>query len=148
MKLTSTAFKEGASIPAKYTCDEKDTIPPLTFEDIPDKAVTLALVMDDPDAPMGIWDHWVVWNIPRDTRGVREGSEPSGVAGKNSWNRSGWGGPCPPDREHRYFFKLYALDAKLDLKAGSTKAQLEKAMKGHVVAEAQLMGRYNRRGRQ
>ncbi len=147
MKITSTAFKEGASIPAKYTCDEKDTIPPLSFEDVPEKAVTLALVMDDPDAPMGIWDHWVVWNISRDTKGVREGSEPKGVAGKNSWGKTGWGGPCPPDREHRYFFKLYALDQKLDLPAGSTKAQLEKAMKGHVVAEAQLMGRYNRRGR-
>lgn len=147
MKLTSSAFKEGASIPAKYTCDEKDTIPPLAFEDIPEKAVTFALIMDDPDAPRGTWDHWIVWNIPRDTKGVREGSEPSGVSGKNSWGRTGWGGPCPPDREHRYFFKLYALDGKLDLQAGSTKAQLEKAMKGHIVAEAQLMGRYNRRGR-
>ncbi len=147
MRITSTAFKEGASIPAKYTCDEKDTIPPLSFEDVSEKAVTLALVMDDPDAPMGIWDHWVVWNMPRDTKGVREGSEPKGVAGKNSWGKTGWGGPCPPDREHRYFFKLYALDTKLDLKAGSTKAQLEVAMKGHIVAEAQLMGRYNRRGR-
>ncbi|HSP16395.1 MAG TPA: YbhB/YbcL family Raf kinase inhibitor-like protein [Thermoanaerobaculia bacterium] len=144
MKITSSAFSEGASIPAKYTCDGGDAIPPLRFEDVPEEAASLALVMDDPDAPGGTWDHWVVWNIPRDTAEVREGLAPKGVFGNNSWRRKTWGGPCPPDREHRYFFRLYALDSTLDLAPGSTKAQLEKAMRGHILAEAQLMGRYNR----
>lgn len=147
MRLTSPAFSEGNSIPSKYTCDGGDTIPPLRFEDVPGGAKSLALVMDDPDAPGGTWDHWLLWNIPPDTREVKEGKAPRGVGGKNSWGRNDWGGPCPPDREHRYFFRLYALDRELDLAAGARKGELEKAMRGHVVAEAQLMGRYDRKRR-
>lgn len=145
MKITSSAFAEGASIPSKYTCDGSDTIPPLLFEGIPERAVSLALVMDHPDAPMGTWDHWVMWNIPRDTAEVREGTAPRGEMGKNSWKKNAWGGPCPPDREHRYSFRLYALDTTLDLPSSTTKAQLEKAMQGHIVEQAQLMGRYDRK---
>ena len=147
MRLTSTAFAEGASIPPKYTCDGQDTIPPLRFEDIPKGAAALALVMDDPDAPGGTWDHWVIWNIPPATTEIREGTAPQGVFGKNSWGRINWGGPCPPDREHRYFFRLYALDGMLDLPQGSSKGELEKAMRGHILGEARLMGRYDRKRR-
>lgn len=144
MKITSPAFEEGSSIPAKYTCDGDDAIPPLRFEEVPEGAASLALVMDDPDAPRGTWDHWVVWNIPAGTAEIREGNPPKGTFGRNSWGRNDWGGPCPPDREHRYTFRLYALDRTLDLGSGSTKEDLENAMRGHVVAEAQLMGRYDR----
>jgi Raf kinase inhibitor-like YbhB/YbcL family protein len=144
MRLTSSAFTEGSSIPSKYTCDGDDAIPPLHFEDVPPAAKSLALVMDDPDAPGGTWDHWIVWNLPPGTKEVKEGKAPGGVGGKNSWGRNDWGAPCPPDREHRYFFRLYALDRELDLGAGAKKGELEKAMRGHIVAEAQLMGRYLR----
>jgi Raf kinase inhibitor-like YbhB/YbcL family protein len=147
MKITSPAFSDGGSIPAKYTCDGGDAIPPLRFEDVPENAAALALVMDDPDAPRGTWDHWILWNIPPQTAEVREGVPPQAVNGRNSWGRTGWGGPCPPDREHRYFFCLFALDQKLDLPPGSTKAELKAAMKGHIVDEAQLVGRYDRRRR-
>ena len=145
MKISSSAFNDHQSIPPKYTCDGEDTIPPLRFEDVPRETATLALVVDDPDAPMGTWDHWVVWNLPPETKGVQEGQAPPGTVGKNSWGKTAWGGPCPPDREHRYFFKLYALDAQLDLPAGAGKSDVEKAMKGHVVAEATLVGKYDRR---
>jgi len=145
MKLSSPAFKEGASIPVRYTCDGEDVSPPLTFGDVPKNAKSLVLIMDDPDAPVGIWDHWVAFDIPPATTQIAEGSEPAGTAGKNSWKRTGYGGPCPPDREHRYFFRLYALDAALNLPAGSTKGDVERAMRGHVIAEAALMGRYNRK---
>lgn len=146
MKLSSPAFKEGGAIPAKYTCDGTDLIPPLAISDVPEAAKSLALVMDDPDAPVGTWDHWILWNLPPDTREIVEGKEPGVPHGLNSWKRKNWGGPCPPDREHRYFFKLYALDVVLDLPDGVTKARLESAMKGHVLAEARLMGRYKRPG--
>ncbi|MBI2212588.1 MAG: YbhB/YbcL family Raf kinase inhibitor-like protein [Acidobacteria bacterium] len=145
MKITSSAFSEGATIPKTYTCDGGDVIPPLEFSSVPLEAKTLALVVDDPDAPVGTWDHWVVWNIPATCRGVAEGVAPEGVAGRNSWKRNGWGGPCPPDREHRYFFKLYALDSVLELARDATKADLERVMSGHVLAECQLMGRYDRK---
>ncbi len=145
MKITSSAFREKETIPPKYTCDGQDAIPPLKFEGVPEKAASLALIMDDPDAPMGTWDHWVVWNIPAKTTEIAEGKTPQGVVGKNSWGKNAWGGPCPPDRQHRYFFKLYALDTKLDLGANSKKSDVEKAMKGHVLAEAQLMGVYDRK---
>ena len=145
MKITSPAFAPNESIPSKYTCDGTDLIPPLTFDDVPAGTAALALVVDDPDAPRGTWDHWVVWDIPPDARGVQEGKEPQGTAGKNGWGRNDWGGPCPPDREHRYFFRLYALDAKLGLAAGSSKHALLRAMKRHVLAEAELVGRYDRK---
>lgn len=129
-------------MPSEFTCDGADRIPPLEISDVPAGAKSLALVMDDPDAPMGVWDHWVVWNIPADTK--RIDSQPKGVAGKNSWGRLDYGGPCPPSGTHRYFFKLYALDTMLDLPAGSNKQSLMQAMKGHIVAEAVLMGTYKR----
>ena len=144
MKVTSSAFSEGQTIPAKYTCDGSDVIPPLDFDDIPPRAVTLALIMDDPDAPMGTWDHWVIWNMPPQQRHVAEGKVPQGIVGRNSWKKNAWGGPCPPDREHRYFFKVYALDRQLDIPPNSTKKDLERAMEGHIIEEAQLMGRYDR----
>ena len=144
MKVTSSAFSDGQTIPAKYTCDGSDVIPPLDFDDVPPRAVTLALIMDDPDAPMGTWDHWVIWNMPPQQRHVAEGKVPQGIVGRNSWKKNAWGGPCPPDREHRYFFKVYALDRQLDIPPNSTKKDLERAMEGHIIEEAQLMGRYDR----
>ena len=138
MKLTSTAFADGSSIPKKYTCDGEDVAPPLAFEGVPANAKSLALVLDDPDAPAGVWDHWVVWNIPA-------GGGPSqGVTGRNSWGRSAWGGPCPPRGEHRYVFHLYALDSTMSLPSTAGSRELRAAMNGHVVAEATLTGRYKR----
>ncbi len=145
MKITSSAFAHHQPIPAKYTCDGADLIPPLQFADVPSGAASLVLIVDDPDAPVGTWDHWIVWNLPPNTAGVKEGKPPQGIVGKNSWKKNAWGGPCPPDREHRYFFKLYALETKLDLPASSTKRDVEKAMKGHVLAEATLIGTYDRK---
>ncbi len=142
MRLTSTAFQDGKPIPAAFTCDGADQIPPLQIADVPANARSLALVMDDPDAPMGTWDHWVVWNIQPATTII---DAQLGVAGKNSWGRTDYGGPCPPSGTHRYYFKLYALDALLDLPAGSNKASLLQAMHGHVIAEATLRGTYQRR---
>jgi Raf kinase inhibitor-like YbhB/YbcL family protein len=145
MKISSPAFGENESIPPKYTCDGQDLIPPLKFEGVPDGAASLALIVDDPDAPGGTWDHWIVWNIPPKTKEIAEGKHPPGVTGQNSWGKNAWGGPCPPDRQHRYFFKLYALDTKLDLPVGENKKDLEKAMKGHILMEAKLVGVYDRK---
>ena len=147
MKITSTAFQHDASIPSVYTCDGTNSIPPLSFEDVPEAAASLALIVDDPDAPGGTWDHWVIWNIPSSTRGVEQGRQPSGTVGRNSWKRNDWGGPCPPNGEHRYFFKLFALDAMLDLPPNATKEQLERAMRSHVLAQSEMIGRYRRIGR-
>ena len=145
MSLTTTAFENNGAIPVKYTCQGQDISPPLEIADVPEKAKSLALVMDDPDAPKGTWDHWIVWNIPRDTTAIAEGKEPKGVAGTNSFSKTGYRGPCPPKGPaHRYVFKLYALDTELDIKEGSRKAELEKAMKGHIVTKAQLIGKYAR----
>ena len=142
LKLTSYAFKHNEIIPSKYTCDGSDINPPLKIDGLPEDTRSLALIVDDPDAPMGIWVHWVVWNIPAKTN-IEENSVP-GMEGLNDFKRQSYGGPCPPDREHRYFFKLYALDVELDLPEGATKAEVEKAMEGHILAEAKLMGRYER----
>jgi hypothetical protein len=144
MRITSSAFKDGGEIPNKYTCDGEGLVPPLAFEGVPQAAKGLALIVDDPDAPMGTWDHWLLFNIPPDAGGIAEGKEPAWPHGKNSFKRTAWGGPCPPDREHRYFFRLFALDLALGLKEGATKADLLKAMEGHVVAKAELVGRYKR----
>lgn len=144
MQLTSPAIQPNQSILLQYTCDGQNTSPPFTIEDVPPGAASLALVLDDPDAPAGVWDHWLVWNIPPDTTEVPEDSVP-GVQGRNGWGRAEYGGPCPPRGAHRYFFRLYALDGQLDLREGATRAALEKAMQGHVLAEAELMGRYERR---
>lgn len=145
--LTSNAFTANGFIPAKFTCDGNDLSPALQWTAPPAGTKSLALIMDDPDAPVGNWDHWILFNLPAETLGMTEGVKtlPTGtLEGKNSWGRTGYGGPCPPDREHRYFFKLYALDSKLALKSGSTKKEIESAMKGHIVAQTQLIGRYDR----
>jgi Raf kinase inhibitor-like YbhB/YbcL family protein len=150
MKLTSSAFAEGAMIPVKYTCDGQDTSPPLVWADVPGGARALTLICDDPDAPAGTWVHWVAFNLTPETGGLPEGVPPDntpktgGVQGTNSWRRIGYGGPCPPGGTHRYFFTLYALDNTLSLASNATAKDVQAAMKGHILAEAQLMGRYKR----
>lgn len=145
LKINSSAFSDGEFIPARYTADGLDVNPPLQISGVPEGAKSLVLIMDDPDAPVGVWDHWVVFNIPPSVTEISENSTPAGaVVGKNSWGRTNYGGPAPPSGVHRYFFKLYALDSMLPLPVGATKAQVESAMKGHILAEAQLMGKYSR----
>jgi Raf kinase inhibitor-like YbhB/YbcL family protein len=149
-KITSSAFGEGELIPRKYTCDARDVSPPLAWTGVPAGAKTLALIADDPDAPMGTWVHWVAYNLPAGVAELPEATPPDpelkggGRQGRNDFKRFGYGGPCPPSGTHRYFFKLYALDVALDLAAGATKAELLRAMEGHILAEAQLMGKYKR----
>ena len=145
MKLTSSAFKDGGNIPSRYTCDGDDISPPLQISDVPEKAEMLALVMDDPDAPMGTFDHWLVWNIPKDTTEIKEGVEPEGIQGRTDFGKIGYGGPCPPSGTHTYRFKLYALSKRLDLEEGARKSQLEEAMKGYIIEEVVLRGKYSRR---
>ena len=150
MNISSTEFKNGESIPAKFTCQGENINPELIIEGVPAEAKSLVLIMDDPDIPdfvkksMGIdvFDHWVVFNIPPQTAKIAEGTEPEGTAGLNSSSKNGYTGPCPPDREHRYFFKLYALDLMLDSPLGSDKQTVEKAMAGHIISQAELMGTY------
>lgn len=144
MKLTSPEFEHNSAMPSEYTCDGANIIPELNIEEIPENAKSLALIMDDPDAPAGTWVHWVVWNIPLDTKTIQKGIEPQGVQGTTSFGKPGYGGPCPPSGTHRYFFKLYALDTTLDLKEGSTKEELEQAMDGHIMEKTELMGTYKR----
>lgn len=150
MKLGSPAFEHEGTIPSKYTCDGENISPPLKVADVPEGAKSLVLIMDDPDVPKnlrpdGMWDHWLVWNIPPETTEIIEGQGPKGVIGKNTGGKFGYQGPCPPDREHRYFFKLYALDTILDLSMETTtKSDLEAAMQNHILSQAELMGRYNR----
>lgn len=144
MKITSAAFSDNGPIPRQYTCDGADTSPPLAFDGIPPNAKSLALVVDDPDAPGGTFDHWIVWNIPPATTSIAEGKAPQGVNGRNGFGKDAYGGPCPPGGEHRYQFKLYALDTMLNLPPSSRKGELEKAMRGHIVAQAQMVGRYRR----
>lgn len=151
MKLTSPAFKEGEQIPRQYTCEGKDVSPPLQWEHAPEGTRSFALICDDPDAPVGTWVHWVIWNIPGKLNELPEGvvakeQLADGTRqGKNDFRRIGYGGPCPPrGPAHRYFFKLYALNTVLDLRAGASKKDLLKAMEGHILAEAQLMGTYKR----
>ena len=154
MKLTST-FKQGEFIPKKYTCDALDISPPLQISDVPSGAKSLALIVDDPDAPSKTWLHWTVWNIPVDTTDIPEGvgslkgqkekyKSPLWLEGTTDFGRTGYGGPCPPSGTHTYRFKLYALDKMLVLEQGATLAQLENAMKGHVIAQAELDGEYKR----
>src|SRR5919198_5718311 len=145
MKVTSSAFQEGGNIPSKFTCDGSDTSPPLQIAEVPSGAKSLALVVDDPDAPSGLFTHWMVWNISPQTGTVGEGSVPKGVQGTNDFGKSGYGGPCPPSGTHRYYFKIFALDRELDLPFGARRGQLDAAMKGHVVAQGELMGRYSRK---
>jgi hypothetical protein len=141
--VKSSAFEPNKQIPKKYTCDGNNINPPLTLEDVPKEAKTLVLIMDDPDAPMGTFDHWVTWNIPASTTKIGEHSVP-GVEGLNGGRRQGYTGPCPPSGTHRYFFKVYALDTELNLSAKSTKRDVEKAMQGHILAKGELIGLYHR----
>jgi hypothetical protein len=141
--VKSPVFEHGKLIPKKYTCDGQDINPPITIEGIPKEAKTLVLAVDDPDAPSGTWDHWIVWNIPASTSKIAENSVP-GKEGVNSARQQGYMGPCPPGGTHRYFFKVYALDTELSLGSGSRKKDAEKAMQGHVLAMGELMGLYRR----
>jgi Raf kinase inhibitor-like YbhB/YbcL family protein len=152
MQLSSTAFTEGASIPAKYTCDDKNVSPPLKWSGVPSGAKSLALIVDDPDAPSGTWVHWVLYDLPATVSELAEDVAKSQYVaagakqGLNDFKRLGYGGPCPPSgKPHRYFFKLYALDASLDLKPGLSRKEVEHAMEKHVVGQAQLMATYKRK---
>lgn len=143
--VTSPSFADGAPIPPRFTADGADISPELVLADPPAGTAGFALIMDDPDAPVGTWVHWVAWEIPADTRTIPEGSLPdAAVEGRNSWGRTGYGGPAPPSGTHRYFFKVYALDASLALPSETDKAGLVRAMTDHVLAEAVLMGTYSR----
>ena len=154
MQLTSPAFQNGGKIPSKYACDGENVNPSLHISGVPANAISLALIMDDPDIPdfvkkskgIQVWDHWVVFNLSPLTKEIQENSTPTeDVVGKNTGGKNSYGGPCPPDKEHRYFFKLYALDEKLALKESATKADVEKMMEGHILAKAVLIGKYGRK---
>ena len=145
MKLTSSAFVNNGAIPSEFTCDSSNIAPQLAISDVPKNTKSLALIMDDPDAVIGTFVHWVVWNIPPDTKQIQKGTEPNGILGKGGSGKLGYIGPCPPSGTHRYFFKLYALDTQLDLGEGSAKNYLEKAMQGHIIEKTELIGLYKRR---
>jgi len=145
MKLTSPAFEHNKEMPSEYTCDSNDLSPELNIEDIPKNAKSLVLIMDDPDAPMRTWDHWIVFNIGPNTKTINKGEEPNGIGGKNSWGRTGYGGPCPPSGTHRYFFKLYALDSTLSLEEGTSKNVIENAIEKHIIEKTELIGVYKRK---
>lgn len=147
MKLESSAFEHEGVIPAKYTCDGENISPPLKISGVPPGTKSLFLNVDDPDVPKsirpdGLWNHWLVWDISPETTEIPEGQEPQGIIGKNTGGKFGYQGPCPPDREHRYFFKLYALNTALNLPPETSKKEVEEAMTGLVLAKAELMGRY------
>jgi Raf kinase inhibitor-like YbhB/YbcL family protein len=156
MTITSTAFAHNGTIPAQYTCDGENTSPPLAFTNVPEGAVSLVLTMDDPDIPqqvkdargINVFDHWVVFNMPPDTTGIPEDAKPAGTEGANGTGSTGYTGPCPPKEyeptEHRYSFKLYALDTELELAAGTLKADVEAAIADQILAKAELIGRYER----
>ncbi len=144
--FSSPSFKTNDFLASKFTCDGRDTNPPLTIEKVPGEAKSLALIVDDPDAPGGTWTHWVLWDIDPNTREIKEDSVPAGAKqGLNDFRSASYGGPCPPGGTHRYFFKLYALDRELGLAPGASRSAVEKAMKGHVLAQAELMGKYARK---
>ena len=149
-QLTIDAFRESAPIPRRHTCDGEDISPALAWSDEPGETRSFALIMDDPDAPGGTWNHWLLWNITAGTDALSErfSAGPTGLSGTNDFGKPGYGGPCPPRDHgaHRYYFKLYALDVeKLALKAGTKRAELDRALKGHVLAETRYMGRYERK---
>ena|SRR3989338_6865155 len=147
MTITSPAFDHQALIPSRYTCEGENVSPPLVFSTVPDSAKSLVLLMEDPDVPChirsdGMWNHWVVFDMPPFTPGIDEGATPPGTVGLSTRKVNAYGGPCPPDREHRYFFRLHALDTMLGLPEESTKSDVLRAMAGHVLEQAELMGRY------
>lgn len=144
MKIKSI-FANNERIPIKYTCDGDDINPPLEIFDIPENAKSLVLIVDDPDAPVGTWDHWVLFNIDTAIAKIDEDSIPRGaIQGKNSWERNDYGGPCPPSGTHRYFFKLYALNTILDLNKNAEKVDVERAMRQHIIGKTELIGLYSR----
>jgi Raf kinase inhibitor-like YbhB/YbcL family protein len=149
--ISSSAFQSGSDIPRKFTCDGADVSPDLAWTDPPQGTQSFALIADDPDAPVGTWTHWVLFDLPAGTRQLNENVSKvdelpgGGRQGRNDFKRIGYGGPCPPPgKPHRYFFKLYAVDRKLDLKAGASKQELEQALQGHTLAKAELVGKYKR----
>lgn len=148
--VKSSAFVEGGMIPKKYTCDDADVSPPLSWNSVPEGTKSLALICDDPDAPVGTWVHWVLFNLPANVKELPENVPPQMILsngtkqGMNDFRKIGYGGPCPPGGTHRYYFKLYALDTELSLEGSIKKADLLRAMQGHVLAEGQLMGKYQR----
>ncbi|MFC2125073.1 YbhB/YbcL family Raf kinase inhibitor-like protein [Bacteroidota bacterium] len=150
MELTCTEIQEGGKIPIQFTCDGEDISPGLQWTGIPEKTISLVLICDDPDAPVGTWVHWVLFNIPGNMDAIEEGVDSvesiksGGSHGINDFRKLGYGGPCPPNGTHRYFFRLYALDTMLDLNPGCTKADLMEAMQGHILGQATLMGKYSR----
>lgn len=150
IQLTSSAFEEEDLIPSRYTCDGTDISPPLAWEGVPEATQSIAIISDDPDAPMGTWVHWVIYNIPPEKTGLSE-SIPNDETladgtrqGISSFGETGYGGPCPPSGTHRYYFKIYALDRKIDVVPIMDKDTIEEAMQGHILAQGQLMGRYKR----
>ena len=146
LTISSPAFGHNGSIPAKYTCDGKDINPPLAIGNVVPGTKSLALVVDDPDAPVGTWVHWVLWNIDPNTTEIREDSVPKGaIQGINDFRKHNYGGPCPPSGTHRYFFKIYALDTLLNPAPNSGKAEIEKKMQGHILAQAEIVGLYKRK---
>jgi Raf kinase inhibitor-like YbhB/YbcL family protein len=150
MKLTSPSFQNGGIIPSRYTCEGANVSPPLEIFQVPPDAKSLVLIMDDPDVPKhlrsdGMWDHWIIFNMPPTLKKIAETVGPtSGVKGMTTFGHTRYGGPCPPDREHRYFFKVYVLEKMLSLKEGASKKEIEQAMQGHIIAKAELMGRYEK----
>lgn len=143
LMVYSLAFSHKGHIPNKYTCEGQDINPPIEVSEIPESTKTLAMIVEDPDAPGGVFDHWLIWNISPN-EAIAENSNP-GISGTNSFGKTGYGGPCPPSGAHRYFFRVYALDAKLDLLTGSDKQALLKAMEGHILAKGELMGLYQKK---
>ncbi|MEJ2103299.1 MAG: YbhB/YbcL family Raf kinase inhibitor-like protein [Ignavibacteriaceae bacterium] len=150
IKLTSIAFREGDYVPKKFTCDGENVSPPLDWNGVPAEAKSIALICDDPDAPMGTWVHWVIFNIPSSTNKLSEKVptdkvlEDGTTQGSNDFRKIGYGGPCPPGGTHRYYFKIYALDKRIELAPGATKGELLHEMNGHIIAEGMLMGKYSR----
>ncbi len=150
MQLTSTAFKDSSAIPSRYTCDGENISPPLVWSEIPNGTKTFVLIMEDPDVPRnlrpdGLFIHWLVWNIPPQVTSIAERREPPGVPGLNTAKKFGYTGPCPPDRSHRYYFRLFALDCELTIDSTASKGELVGAMAGHILDQAELMGRYERK---
>jgi Raf kinase inhibitor-like YbhB/YbcL family protein len=147
MRLISPDFSEDSNIPERFTCDGEDSCPTLRIEEVPKAARSLVLIVDDPDAPVGTFTHWLVWNVRPDATEIAENSPlPDAVQGVNDFGKNKYGGPCPPSGVHRYYFKLYALDTTLQLPAKSKRKAVEAAIKGHIISEATLMGRYARKG--
>ena len=150
IEITSSAFEDGGMIGAKYTCDGEDVSPPLKWGAVPEGTKSVALICDDPDAPMGTFVHWVIFGLPADTKELAENIPPDKTLpngakqGTTDFGRIGYGGPCPPSGTHRYFFKIYALDSQVDLPAGATKRELLEAMEGHILGQGQLIGKYKR----